>query len=116
MEDRRIPKRILIYNPKKETKHRMSTVKMEGSAHSSRGRNRPRMAQSIKMVMMTKDYMSQGNTTLRTTEKEKLMLEATDRTTTSESECVRHAGSLQETNPGTYHHQYSRILVPKFQL
>jgi hypothetical protein len=30
--------------PKKKTKHRAPTVKMEGPACSSRGRNRPRMA------------------------------------------------------------------------
>jgi hypothetical protein len=30
--------------PEKGTKHRTPTVKMEGSAYSSGGRNRPRMA------------------------------------------------------------------------
>jgi hypothetical protein len=30
--------------PEKETKYWTPTVKMEGSAYSSRGRNRPRMA------------------------------------------------------------------------
>jgi hypothetical protein len=39
MEDRWIQKKILTHNPK-----RMPTVKMEGSAHSSRGWNRPCVA------------------------------------------------------------------------
>jgi hypothetical protein len=38
MVDKWIPKKILTYNPKKKTKQRMSTVKMEGSAYSSKGR------------------------------------------------------------------------------
>jgi hypothetical protein len=37
---------------KKETKCKTPTVKMDGPAYSSRGRNRPCIAQSMKMMVM----------------------------------------------------------------
>jgi hypothetical protein len=40
MEVRRIPKKIVTYNPKEDM---APTVKMEGQKYSSRGRNRPGM-------------------------------------------------------------------------
>jgi hypothetical protein len=44
--------------PKKKTKHtcRTPTVQMEGSAYSLRGRNRPRMAYSMMMMMMKNSF------------------------------------------------------------
>jgi hypothetical protein len=38
----------------KETKYRTPIVKMKGSAYSSRGQNRPHMAQSMKMMTVTR--------------------------------------------------------------
>lgn len=41
---------MLNIQPKKKKEHKKPKVKMEVSAYSSRGRNGPHMAQSMKMI------------------------------------------------------------------